>query len=308
MERQLKPITPTELDKLKLNFSSRLDTIKGIGSRSAIKISGALKIRNRIDDLAAHYLLDSYRVNEIVSKFVYNELESAMGFIRIAAIKYKKHPRISFTATQYNRDIFFEIISHIPQVALGLNKYWRNYILKNSQLRALLPSRCITCGKLFKYKKLCQSTNAAKALHIPPTPKWMTTARVTLAPLSSSALAVKLSFTKSYSSSFNEEYFKSLGLTGWNEDWYPLEPLGGVGQVDLWVYARLPEIGTYKWNHYDFWMIQKYFNGVDYAVRRTVKMAGETSQREIPGLYIKMLRVKLVNAMVRFDSSIYLNI
>jgi len=178
---------------------------------------------------------------------------------------------------------------------------------QNTQLRSLLPSRCITCGKLYKYKKLCQTNNVAKSLHIPPTPKWVQTARIALAPLSSTSLHFKLSFTRSYESSFNGDNF-TVPLTLWNEDWYPLEPLGGIGQADLWVYARLPEIGTYKWNHYDFWMMQKYFNGIDYAVRRAVKSAGESSVREIPGLYIKMSRVKLVNMMLRFDSTLYLNI
>jgi len=237
-----------------VHFNSRIDTIKGIGTRSAIKITGALKIRNRIDDLAAHYLLDSHSVNEVISKYVYAEPESVTQFIQMASIQYKKKPRVSFTPYCYNRDIFFEIIRHIPQIGLSLNKYWRNFILKNPELCSLLPSRCITCGKIFKFNKYCSVTLKP---HITPSPKWLMSPRISLNPLTTGALAFKLNFTRSPEGSWKDGF--TFEKTTWTQSWVPLYPLGGVGQYDLWVYTRIQELGGYKWNHYDFWMIQKFF-------------------------------------------------
>jgi len=292
-----------DTDNFKVYFSARIDTIKGIGPRSAVKISGALKIRNRIDDLASHSLLDSHSVNEVISKYVYSELETVTEFIRMATIQYQKKPRVSFTPSCYNRDIFFEIIRHIPQIGICLNKYWRNYILKNSELRSLLPSRCITCGKIFKYHKICH-TSPKDSSHIIPLSNWMTSPRISLVPISSSFINFQLKFTRAYDGSFKDGFTVS---STWTESWYPLYPIGGVGQPELWVYTRIPEVGTYKWNHYDFWMIQKFFDGTDYCVRKATSAYNEVVTREIPGLCIKMPREKMVNSMVRWEKTMYLN-
>jgi len=300
-EQEMDSLTKSiDTDILKVHFNARIDTIKGIGTRSAIKISCALKIRNRIDDLVAHYISDYNSLNEVISKYVYSDLESVTEFIQMAAIQYKKKPR-SFTPC-YNRDIFFEIIGHIPQLGICINKYWRNYILNNPELRSRLPSRCITCGNIFKYHTICSTpANLPPKSHITPSAYLLKTPRISLDPLTKSAFSFRLNFTRCHESSWKGfNYDKNT----WTQSWLPLYPLGGVGQGDLWVYSRVPEVRSYKWNHYDYWMIQKFFDGTDYAVRA---MWFSDTEPLVPSLMIKMPRVKMVNAILRWDKALCLN-
>jgi len=281
-----------------MDLHARIETIRGIGNKTASRITQALKIRNKLAELAAIFSSNPDKITEVLSKYIFFNLEDTLQDIRIAANQYKKNPYYSHNPP--HRDILYEILWRAPQIGLALNKHWRNYIFSNLEFRNRLPRRCITCGQIYQFHLRCVTNR----IHTPPPANFLSTPRFSLTPLTENYFTVKLNFSKTYESSWAEKMFNT-NIPAWTELWYPLKPLEEIASPELWVYARLPEI-NHKWTHYDFWMLTKFFDGVDFAVKLCLGQYEAVSKS--PGLCIKMKRVKVVNQMIRWDKQLYLNL
>jgi len=284
---------------IRMDLHARIDTIRGIGNKTASRITHRLKIRNKLADLAGLYSSNPDKITEILSKYIFSNFDETLNDIRIAANQHKKNPYFSHNAP--HRDILYEILWRAPQIGLALNKYWRNYIFNTPELRDRLPKRCITCGKIFQFQLRCAANRVS---HWPPPDNFISKPRFSLTPLSDNHIVVKLTFSRTYESSWQEKLFNT-NPPSWSELWYPLKPLEEIGNSELWVYTRLPDL-THKWTHYDFWMLQKFFDGLDFAVKLCYGQYEALSKS--PGLCIKMKRVKVVNQMTRWDKLLYLNL
>jgi len=285
---------------VKMNLYARIDSLRGIGPRTATKITETLKIRNKLADLAGVYIANPPTVRTVLEELVFSNVEDILHDVKVAALQYKKNPHISHSV--YHRDLLYEIIIRAPQIGLSLNKYWRNFIFNTPEFRDLLPSRCINCGRLFQKNFKCEMPNKR---HTPPSDRLISKPRFSFSPLHKNHLSCSLTFSRIYTLPWGQDIFKAPPPT-WTESWYPSEALD-PSPSDLWVYTRLPELPNHKWNHYDFWMLEKFFDGQDYAVRLTNNPTTQQVEK-IPGLYIKMQRVRAANMMNRWKKTVYLNL
>jgi len=296
---------PIEIENpIKMNLMSRIDSIRGIGPKTATRIVETLKIRNKLVDLAMKYIANPPAVRTVLEELIFtSNYEDVLHDVHAAVIQYKKNSNISTSI--YHRDILYEIVIRAPQIGLSLNKYWRNFVFNTPEFRVLLPSRCIICGKLFQKKFKCNMPNR---LHVPPPQNLTSKPRFSLTPLHTNHISCKLKFGRISNPPWEtESHFCLPPNTVWNEAWYPCPALD-TSPSELWVYCRLPELSVHKWDHYDFWMLEKFFDGQDYGVRLTYSTNDQKVVEKVPGLYIKMKRERAANVMIRWNKMIYLNL